>query len=235
MRPKTICVLTTITLIPMVFCRCMGMYSLYSAASMAHGFIRMGTSVYNAVEQADVDAAVSPSTTEKELRQIKRISFVFEERRVMGTAATADLTGFVADNLEVDMMKLGFEVIEKHRLTKALEEQNIPVAGTLDVNNAILAGKILGVQAIIKGAVQSSQSMSSGFMAGADMKMTSLVQNTTFKVIGVEKGNTMMIVTINYKNGQKPSVASESIAAILKVKMQDPSADVKEAVKLRPK
>lgn len=235
MSPKNVFSFATIMLIPMLFAGCMAIYPLYSAATMAHGLIRMGTSVYNAVEQADVDAAVSPGTTEEELRKIKRITFIFGDRSAVPTTTTGDLTGFVADNLEIDMMKLGFEVVEEHRLTKALEEKGIPVPERVDVNDAIRAGKILGVQAVIKGSVQSSHSVSSGMMVGADMKMGTLVQNATFKIIGVEKGNTMMVVTINYKNGQRPSVAAESIAAILGVKMRDPSADVKDEVKLKPK
>lgn len=233
MDRKNVFSLATILLIPMLFCGCMGMYSLYSLASMSHGLIRMGTSVYNAVEQADVNAVVSPDTTEEELRKIKRITFIFGDRSAVPIAATGDLTGFVADNLEIDMMKLGFEVVGEHRLAKALEEEGSPVPERLDVNDAIRVAKILGIQAIIKGSVQSSHSISSGMMVGADMTMGTLVKNATFKIIGAEKGHTMMVVTINYKNGQRPSVAAESIAAILEVKMRNPQADVKDEVKLK--
>jgi len=52
--------------------------------------------------------------------------------------------------------------------------------------------------------------------------MTSLIQGTTLKIIGVEKANTLMVVAINYKNGQKPDVAAQSMAKIIKAKLEDP-------------
>jgi len=61
-----------------------------------------------------------------------------------------------------------------------------------------------------------------GYMGIGGTKMTTLVQSATFKIIGCEKADTLMAVAINYKNGQKPDVAAQSMAKIIKAKLEDP-------------
>lgn len=194
------------------------------AAAFIPQVVQMGASAAGAIEDASINAAVSPGITKEQLSQIKKVAFVFSEG--MPTAGMpfmpGGLTEIMADNLTIEMMKLGYECIERQRLRKVLEEQGLQMSGAIDTDNAIKAGKIIGVQAIITGSVQASTSMSMGFMGVGGTKMTSLVQSATFKIIGVEKADTLMVVAINYKNGQKPNVAAESMAKIIKAKLEDP-------------
>lgn len=158
------------------------------------------------------------------MNQIKRVAFVFSaEAPTPGVPfAPGGLTDIMADNLSIEMMKLGFECIERQRLKKVLEEQGLQMSGAVDADNAVKAGKIIGIQAIITGTVHASQQMSTGYMGIGGVKMTSLIQSATFKIIGVEKADTLMVVAINYKNGQKPDVAAQSMAKIIKAKLDDP-------------
>lgn len=194
------------------------------AAAFLPEAIMLGASAVGAIEDASINAAVSPGITKEQLSQIKRVAFVFgEEKSAPGVPfAPGGLTDVMADNLTIEMMKLGFECIERQRLRKVLEEQGLQMSGAVDADNAIKAGKIIGVQAVITGSVQSSTSMSMGYMGIGGTKMTTLVQSATFKIIGVEKADTLMIVAINYKHGQKPNVAAESMAMIIKAKLEDP-------------
>jgi len=186
--------------------------------------VMMGASAVSAIEDASINAAVSPGITKEQLSQIKRVAFVFsEDKPTAGVPfAPGGLTDVMADNLTIEMMKLGFECIERQRLRKVLEEQGLQMSGAVDTDNAIKAGRIIGVQAIITGSVQASHKVSTGYMGIGGTKMTSLIQSTTFKIIGVEKADTLMVVAINYKHGQKPNVAAESMAKIIKAKLDDP-------------
>ena len=136
--------------------------------------------------------------------------------------APGGLTDIMADNLTIEMMKLGIECIERQRLRKVLEEQGLQMSGAVDTDNALKAGKIMGVHAIITGTVQASHSVSTGYMGISGTKMTSLIQSATFKIISCEKADTLMAVSIDYKNGQKPDVAAQSMAQIIKAKLEDP-------------
>jgi len=194
---------------------------------MAAGFlpelVQAGASVMGSMEDASVNAAVSPGTTREQLNQIKKVSFVFSDTPTPGVPfMPGGLTDIMADNLTIEMMKLGYTCIERQQLRKVLAEQGLQMTGAVDADNAVRAGRIIGVQAIITGTVQSSHSISTGYMGMGGTKMTSSVQSATFKIIGVEKADTLMVVAINYKNGQKPDVAAQSMAKIIKDKLGDP-------------
>jgi len=194
------------------------------AAAFLPEALMLGASAVGAIEDSSINAAVSPGITKEQLGQIKRVAFLFsEDKPTAGVPfAPGGLTDIMADNLTIEMMKLGYECIERHRLRKVLEEQGLQMSGAVDTDNAIKAGKIIGVQAVITGSVQSSTSMSMGYMGIGGTKMTTLIQSATFKIIGVEKADTLMVVAINYKHGQKPNVAAESMAKIIKAKLEDP-------------
>lgn len=115
-------------------------------------------------------------------------------------------------------MKLGFEVIERSSLDRVLGEQNLQMSGLTDPVTATKVGKILGVDAIVLGNVTASQKYQTGggFMGiGADMTMVSAVSNATMKIVGIEQGKVLTIVTLSYKKGQKPTEAARTMAIAL--------------------
>lgn len=194
------------------------------AATYIPQAVMVGASAISAIEDASINAAVTPGITKEELNKIKRVAFFFSEGPMTPGAPfmPGSLTDIMADNLTIEMMKLGFECVERQKLKKVLEEQGLQMSSAVDADKAIEAGKIVGVQAIITGSVQAAHSLSTGFMGIGGTKMTTLVQSATFKIIGVEKADTLMVVAINYKHGQKPDVAAESMARIIKAKLEDP-------------
>lgn len=176
------------------------------------------------MEKKSVNAAVSPGVTKEQLGQIKRVSLIFgEDNSTIESLNSGGLTDIMADNMVIEMMKLGYECVEKEKLKKSLEDQGIKINGMLDLENAIRAGKNLGVHAIITGNVASSSSFkgSAGLMSS---KVTSGVQvkSASLKIIEPEKGETLMVVSINYKHGQNVDKAAKSMAKVIKEKLEDP-------------
>jgi hypothetical protein len=211
-----------------------GCYAGVMALSLAPTAIMAGANVYNAIEEADINAAVSPSVTKEELGKIKRIALIFVDSgttETSGIGTSGSLTTIVRDNLALELLKEGFEVVEAQKLKSVLQEKGTQV-DSIHMDKAIKAGKLLGVQAIVVGAVSGSYAGSFGPFTG-QTRMHLSVLSASIKIIGVEKADTLMVVTINYKNGQNPSVAAESLAVVFKAKIEDPFGDVKERLKTK--
>lgn len=186
--------------------------------------IMLGASVAGSTESADIDAAVSPGVVKEDFGKIKRIAILFDKPQTH--AAYGDLTNVVADSITIELMKLGFDVVERQQLSAVVKAQQLQQTGLLG-ENLIKMGEVLGVNAVVTGSVTSSQSFKTGFM-GMGSKMTHLVQNASLKIISCENARTLMVVTLNYKKGQKPHDAAKSIAAVLKLKIDDPFGEIKK-------
>src|SRR5712691_9919703 len=115
------------------------------------------------LDNVNVRAAVSPGVTADDLRLVKRVSVV------IGTGTSAqtisffgvggDLTNVMADNIALELLNLGFLVIERASLDKVLQEQGIQLSDIADPTTAAKVGRILGVDAIVLGSVATSQKM----------------------------------------------------------------------------
>lgn len=172
--------------------------------------------IYGSIEQTDVNAAVSPGVTKEELSRLKHLAVIFGSEAQV--AYGGDITAVVGDNVTLELMKLGFKVSDRQTLKTVLDEQHLQMSGLADVQTAAKIGKILGADAIVTGNVTSGQKYGMGYSAST----STVVSSATLKIIGVEKADVLMIVTINYKKGQKPNKAAEAIAQILKQKLEDP-------------
>lgn len=186
--------------------------------------IQAGVGAVAGMENVDLNSAMSPGVSKDDLNRIKRISVVLGASQSQGRTQTPvfqmgdDLTMVVADNISLELMKLGFEVIERSSLDRVLGEQNLQMSGLTDPVTAAKVGKILGVDAIVLGNVTASQKYQTGggFMGiGADMTMVSAVSNATMKIVGIEQGKVLTIVTLSYKKGQKPTEAARTMAIAL--------------------
>lgn len=186
--------------------------------------IYAGGSIAGSIESADIDAAVSPGVVKEDFEKIKRIAILFDKPQTH--AAYRDLTNVVADSIIIELMKLGFDVVERHRLSTIAKEQQLQQTGLLR-ENLIKVGEVLGVNPVVTGSVTSSQSCKTEFM-GMGSKMANLVQNASLKIISCENARTLMVVTLNYKKGQKPNDAAKSMTAVLKLKIDDPFGEIKK-------
>jgi len=185
---------------------------------------QLGASAAASIEDTDINSAVSPGFTKEDFEKIKRIAVIFNQPEQQMTLQGSNLANSIADSFTVELMNLGFDVIERQQLTSIMNEQQLQLSG-LTSDKLLEVGKVFGVNAVVTGSVTGSQSVSTGFM-GSGVKMTSLVQNASLKIIGAENARTMMIITINYKHGQKPNDAARTIAKILKLKIEDPFGEV---------
>ncbi len=217
MKIKNVIYLILISLLVSQFIGCIAA-AAYEAAVL--GGLAKGA--IDSAEKSSIDAAVSPGVTKDRLNQIKRVAFIFsEDNQKENVMVTGGLTDIMSDNLTIEMMRFGYECIERQKLRKALEDQGVQITGEIDLNNALKAGKFINVHAIITGTVRASSSIKSGLWS-TKMTTTSVIQSATLKIIGVENGDTLMVVAINYKHGRKPDEAAKSMARIIKAKLEDP-------------
>jgi len=190
--------------------------------------LQLGTTAYQSIEKADVDAMVVSGVTEKELNKIKYVAiFMGQESTEEPLGRIGDLGAVVGDNLCIELAQLGFRVSDGSKLRKSTVKRLVNEG--YSSNKVIRIGKRLGVHAIVTGNVTAAQSRSFGMLGVG--RMNTVVQSATMKVIGVKKADTLIIVTINYKVGQNPHVAAEGIAMVLKAKLEDPTVDIKEILK----
>lgn len=203
-------------------CVCFGLsgcgYGYTAAAYLPHA-LRAGASVADSLEHCDIDVAVSPNCTGADFAKIKKVAVVFTESQGQ-IGIFRDITSTVADSCAIELMKLGFDVIEKQQLgtvTKAHQLQQIGMTQ----ENIREAGKVLGVDAVVTGTVVASQDIRMGWL-GVGTKRQTVVQSASLKIIEAKQARTMMVITVNYKEGQEPRDAARTMAGVLKKKIEDP-------------
>ena len=223
MKIKHLFYLFFTSLIVFQFSGCVAAAAAYQAVAL--GSLAKGT--IDSIEKANIDAAVSPGVTKEQLYKIKRLAFIFSENNQQGQMNFSDglMDDIMFDNITLEMLKMGYELVGVQKLKKALQDQGDQDIGTIDIGNAIKAGKIIGLQAIITGSINTSSSFGSSGLFSTKVTSSSKIQSVTIKIIGVETGDTLMVVAINYKHGKKPDEAAKSIARIIKTKLEDPFGD----------
>ena len=93
-----------------------------------------------------VDFHLNPKA---DLTKYKRIA-------VLGFNDTTNAPGsgnVVADLIASELMKKGYEVVERSRIEMILSEQKLRLSGIIDTSTAIRLGEILEVDAIVTGAL----------------------------------------------------------------------------------
>jgi hypothetical protein len=224
MKAQKIIYLSLIILLVSQFIGCMAAAVAYEAAALGH----VAKGVVDGIEGAKVDAAVSPGITKEQLSQVKRVAFVFEEDNPVEMAVSGELSDVMADTLIMEMLKLGFECIDSHKIKNTLEAEGVQINGKVNLGNALKAGKSLGIQAIITGNIKTSSAVSASGIMGTKITSTSKIQSAALKIIGVEDSDILMVVTINYKHGKNPDDASKTIAKIIKMKLENPFGEKKQ-------
>lgn len=219
MKLKNLFCYVLCSLILVMLSGCLAAVAAYEAVSLA--------AAVGPLEKVSVDAAVSPGVTKEKLAQIRRVTFIFGEGESKPNEVylSGGLTNILVDNLTIEMMKLGYECVDNHKLKNFLKNQGSQSTGTLTLDDAIKAAKNLGIQAVITGTVRASSSSKMGL---TNISSTSLIQNASIKIIDAEDSSTLMVVAINYKKGKKPNKAAESMAKIIKSKLENPFGESKK-------
>lgn len=158
---------------------------------------------------SNLSVAVSPRVTQADLRKIKKVAIqldgagmagmpTFGGLRMMGSGGEA-----FSDHFAVELLKLGIDVVERDQLDKVMKEQALNLGGVTEAEKTIAVGKILAVDALITGSVGMGHTYSTGYVMGIGAGMHEVVNNASIKIIDVEKGNWLLIITMS---GGKDSV-----------------------------
>jgi curli biogenesis system outer membrane secretion channel CsgG len=116
---------------------------------------------------------------------------------------------------------LGIDVVERAQLDNVMKEQALSLGGVTESDKTIAAGKILAVDALITGTVGMGHTFSQGFsflFFGTGPSVHEVVSNASIKIIDVEKGNWLLIITMSNGNDSVLDTA-KSFAKILKQKI----------------
>ena len=225
-KPRILALFCVIALFPL--CGCIQTLSLISVPLTA---IQLGTMAYQSIEEVDINATLASGVTEKELHEIKNIAILLEdESGVPPSGKIGELKAVLRDNLCVQLTNIGFMVCDGSQLERSTSNNWVETG--YNINNMVEAGRALGVQAIVTGNVTAAQHSSFGLIGVG--RMNTVVQSASIKVIGVEKADTLIIVTANYKIGQDPQSAAKGIAMALKAKLHNPESDVMVSRVTRP-
>ncbi len=197
---------------------CTGTLSLISLPATA---FNVGSLVYQSIENSEVSIAVREGLTKESLGPITRFAiFMGKESRVRPYGRIGDPGAVVADNLAMELVRCGYHVYDSEDIARAkslkIEE--------IDQATALHAARSLGAEVIVTGHVTAGRNGSLG-IAGAG-RLTTVIESVSLKITEVEKGETLMRMTIRYKIGQAPPIVGEGIALIVKAKMSDPQTDI---------
>lgn len=202
----------------------------YTAVAYVPTILEAGAGIIAGLENVDVKTSIAKGVNPDDLIGIKRIAVVLgststtqQQTNVWGFS---DLTEVMSDNLALELMNLGYEVVERSSLEKVVSEQKLQMSGLTDPSTATKVGKILNVDAIVLGSITSSQQMETGggfYGISAGTTVKSVISNATMKLVDIKTGRIIMIVTLSYKKGQPPTEASKTMAIALANKLKNPS------------
>jgi curli biogenesis system outer membrane secretion channel CsgG len=165
---------------------------------------------------SNISVAVGPRVTQADLRKIKKVAIQLDGGGFAGMPAFGGLrmmggggSEAFSDHFAVELLRLGIDVVERAQLDKVMKEQALNLGGVTEAEKTIAVGKILAVDALITGSVGMGQTFSSGYVMGIGAGMQEIVNNASIKIIDVEKGNWLLIITMS---GGKDSVLDTATA-----------------------
>lgn len=177
---------------------------------------------------SNLSVAVGPKVTQADLQKIKKVGIqlnlgssggmaMFGGFRTIGSGESHEA---FSDHFAVELLKLGIDVVERAQLDNVMKEQALNLAGVTESNRTIAAGRILAVDALITGTVGMGQTYSMGFY-GIGSGSKEVVNNASIRLIDVEKGNWLLVITMS---DGKDSVldTAKSFAKALKQKIDGP-------------
>lgn len=166
------------------------------------------------ISRTNVDVAVSANITLKNelINRIGIVTFDFD-RPVSEQIASGGFVSrpknageIVADGISDLPLLLGYDVIERRRLSTLLQENDLRVADLLNKDTGAELGKTLGVDALILGCVSEYSGFSHSFGYGRQVSFTA-------KCVHLETGEVLWTVSA-WKEG--PEGSTEMISQICK-------------------
>jgi len=159
--------------------------------------------------------------TQADLRKVKKVALHldavspggFGGFQIVGSGQESFSAHFA-----VELLKMGIEVVERAQLDKVMKEQALNLGGVTESDKTIAAGKILAVDALVTGTVGMGTTYSMGFY-GIGSGVHEVVNSASVKMIDVEKGNWLLIITVAEGRDSVP-VTARSFATALKEKIE---------------
>jgi hypothetical protein len=189
---------------------------------------------------ADVRVALGPRVTQADLQKIKKVAVLFGAGAApAGSGAhlggdPAAMLGMLAmrmpgmgagsietfnDHLVLELLGLGWDVVERKQLDKVTSEQALSLSGLTEADKNVALGKILAVDAIITGNVDIRQEYDTGWLFGIGAGMKEVVKTATLRMLDVEKGNTLVAISATYSRGEEQQDVARDLADALKKKI----------------
>jgi Curli production assembly/transport component CsgG len=190
---------------------------------------------------SSVRVAMGPRVTQADLQKIRKVAVLLGPTKApsgnsgghpgdsdpiaamlamsMGELGRGSIDTF-NDQLIINLMEIGLEIVERKQLDQITNEQALRLSGLTESDKSIALGKVLAVDALITGNLDVRQEYDSGWVLGIGAGSKDVVKNATIKMIDVEKGNTLVAVSVAYSRGATQDVAARDIANALKEKMK---------------
>lgn len=181
-------------------------------------------------ENVEVKANVAPYITPEQLEDIRYVAVMLRERRTSNDQSVR-LTGMVsalqgqgnedtmsifADTFSMELMTLGYKVMERDQLSMIMSEKGLEASGVAESDTSKLSA-IKGVDALVILNAQTSNKTKYKAFGGA--RFESVVQTATARIVNVHNGELIMTVNLDYKNGQEANIAAQTMAQALKAKL----------------
>ncbi len=110
----------------------------------------------------------------------------FERVAVMGFSDAPNAAGSgkeIADIAGLEMLRKGYDVLERNQVEFLLQEQKLGLSGVLDQQTATQVGNILGVKAIVTGTV-GTYHREKIYQGGAEINLPGPMEELTRFIIG---------------------------------------------------
>jgi len=165
--------------------------------------------------------AVGTKVTQADLSKVKKVALYLDAGgvggfggfQIMGSGQEA-----FSDHFAAELLKMGIDVVERSQLDRVMKEQALNLGGVTESDKTIAAGKILAVDAVVTGTVGMGMNYSMGFY-GIGSGMNEVVKSASIKMIDVEKGKWLLIITVA-DGGDSVPVTAKKFANALKEKIE---------------
>ncbi len=98
-------------------------------------------------------------------------------------------------------------------------EQALSLSGLTEADKSVALGKILAVEAILTGNIDIRQEYDTGWVFGIGAGMKEVVKTATMRMLDVEKGNTLVAISVSYPRGETQQDAARDLVDALRKKM----------------